>query len=147
MIARLNRCIRLARREEDGLTLIEVLVASIVMVLGATATFGVLAAATKNAQRAKASQVILDLAQEEMERLRSIPYSSLALSTAPGTSSSDLNPNYRVKGSSFALKKSPLAELEPLVLDGNGISPESEFFSGGPSGVTGTVHRYVPWLS
>ena len=63
-----------AVRDESGLTLIEVMVATIVLVLGAMATFGILSAATKNAQRAKASQTVLHLAQEEMERMRSLPY-------------------------------------------------------------------------
>ena len=89
---------------ESGLTIVEVLVAAVVLTLGAAATFGVLGAATKNAQRAKATQVALDLAQEEMERLHSLPYESLAVNSQPATSSQPLNPGYRVKGEEFALE-------------------------------------------
>jgi type II secretory pathway pseudopilin PulG len=133
---------------EAGMTLIEVMIAAMVLVLGAAATFGVLSAATKNAQRAKSSQIALDLAQEEMERMRSLPYDALAISEAPTPETDPLSPNSRVTGGSFALQRQPPGEYEPLVIDPNGISPESSFSSGNPEGeggVTGTVYRYVVW--
>jgi hypothetical protein len=132
---------------EAGLTIIEVVVAAVVLAMGAMATFGILASAAKNSQRAKATQVALDLAQEEMERLRAIPYDDLAISRVPTPSTSSLSPNYRVAGTSFALQRSPVGESEPLVVAESGFSPESEFVSGNPKagGVTGTMYRYVVW--
>src|SRR3954454_5842412 len=88
-------------RHEDGFTLIEVLVAAVILVMASMAVFGVLAAATRNAQRAQATQVALDKAQEEIEKLHSIPYGELALFKAPSPSSSPLNSNYRVSGNEF----------------------------------------------
>jgi len=147
MRSRLDKRIA-ALRDEAGMTIVEVLVAAIVLVLGSAATFGILGAATKNAQRAKATQVALHIAQEELERLHGLPYGNLALSSLPTGSSDPLNPNHRVSGSQFALMRSPLGDYGTLVLDAdNGFSPESEFVSGNPeaSGVTGTLHRYVVW--
>jgi hypothetical protein len=135
-------------RSEVGLTIIEVLVAAVVLVMGAAATFGVLGAATKNAQRAKSTQVALDLAQEELERLHSLPYESLALNSPPKPASNPLNPGFRVKGSEFALKRSPVGSYGPLAIDAEkGISPESEFFSGDTEhgGIRGKLYRYVVW--
>lgn len=136
-----------AGQGERGLTIIEVLVAALILALGAMATFGVLAAATKNAQRAKASQVALDLAQEEMERLRAIPYDHLGLSSLPAHASNSLNPNFRVQAATFALRRSPVGEYGPLVSNEAGFSPQSEYFSGNPNagGTTGTIYRYVVW--
>lgn len=134
--------------DEAGLTIVEVLVAAVVLVLGSAATFGILGAATKNSQRAKATQVALHLAQEELERLHGLPYDSLALNAAPTSSSNPLNPNYRVKGSQFALDRNPVGDYGTLVLNAEkGIGTESDFFSGDPEagGVTGTLHRYVVW--
>lgn len=147
IVARLSKRMLVAAREETGLTLIEVMVAAVILVLGAMATFGILSAATKNAQRAKASQATLHLAQEEMERMRSLPYGKLAVSSVPAASSNPLNPNSRILGSTFALRKTPPGESEPLVVDPEGISPQSPFSVGSPSGggVTGTVFRYVVW--
>jgi hypothetical protein len=133
---------------ESGLTIIEVVVGAVVLVLGAGATFGVLAAATKNSQRAKATQVALDLAQEELERLHSIPYENLALNTQPKTASTPLNPGYRVKGLEFAVQRSPVGAYAPLAFDfDRGVSPESKFFSGNAEegGIRGTLYRYVVW--
>jgi hypothetical protein len=136
------------RRGERGMTLIEVVVAALVLTMAAMASFALLASATKNAQRARSTQVALDLAQEEIERLRSIPYEDLALSSYPQPSPSKLNPGFRVQGTQFALKRSPLGEYAPLVKAiGTGFSPESSFSSGNPSsgGITGTIYRYVVW--
>jgi type II secretory pathway pseudopilin PulG len=133
---------------EAGLTMIEVLVAAMVLVMGAAATFGVLGAATKNAQRAKATQVALDLAQEEMERLHSIAYSNLAVNTMPVPSSNEKSPNFRVSGETFGLRRSPVGAYFPVVVDAEGFSPESSFVAGdveGGGGVKGTIYRYVVW--
>lgn len=133
---------------ETGMTMIEVLVAAVVLVMGAAATFGVLGAATKNAQRAKATQVALDLAQEEMERLHSIPYDELAVNTMPVASSNTKNPNSRVSGSTFALRRSPKGTYLPIDVDAEkGFSPESEFQTGksDEGGIHGTIYRYVVW--
>src|ERR1700754_4649944 len=92
-------------KEEDGFTLIEVLVGAIVLTLAAMGTFGMLAAATRNAQRAQATQVALDKAQEEMEKLHSLSYTQLALTTLPLHQPSPKNPNFRVDGKEFALEK------------------------------------------
>lgn len=143
---------------EAGLTLIEVLVASFVLVLGAAATFGVLGAATKNAQRAKSTQVALDLAQEELERLRTLPYdceevpageSCLAVNRMPEATSNPKDPNSRISGNLFALRRSPLGAYFPVdVIEAEkGVDPESDFFTGDSEngGVRGTLYRYVVW--
>jgi type II secretory pathway pseudopilin PulG len=134
---------------QAGLTMVEVLVAAVVLVMGAAATFGVLAAATRNAQRAKATQVALDLAQEEMERLHSIPYDELAVNVMPTTSSNPKNPNSRMSSGSFALKRgNPNKAYFPMDVNAEtGFSPASEFFTGDSEhgGVRGTLYRYVVW--
>lgn len=156
-IARFNRWIRLARDEEDGLTLIEVLVASIILALAAMATFGVLAATTRNAQRAQATQVALDKAQEEMEKLQTVPYEKLALKSLPEHEGSPLNPNYRVDGKNYAVKRDPLGQYGEMVRDGGsyyGISPDVKKIEGeimfGPfpfeeGTVSGEIYRYIVW--
>jgi hypothetical protein len=134
---------------EAGLTMIEVLVAAVVLVMGAAATFGILGAATRNAQRAKATQVALDLAQEEMERLHSIPYEELAVNVMPTFSNDPQSPNSRMNSGSFALKRgNPNEAYFPVDVNAEaGFSPESEFFTGDTEhgGIKGTLYRYVVW--
>ncbi|MFL5834255.1 MAG: hypothetical protein ACJ76B_09775 [Solirubrobacterales bacterium] len=141
-------------RSEEGLTIIEVVVAALVLALAAMATFGVLTAATKNAQRAKASQVALDRAQAEMETLRSLEDSQLALTAAPPHSSSELSPNFRVSGGTFATVRQPVGSYANLVVNGGSeygsdtieggiVSPGPTAFTSGD--VKGKIYRYVVW--
>jgi prepilin-type N-terminal cleavage/methylation domain-containing protein len=143
---------------EAGFTLIEVLIAAVILALASLAVFGVLAAATRNAQRATATQVALDAAQEEMEKLHSLSYSELALTTPPETSSNLDDPNYRYKPASrtFYLQREPMAEPATIVREGGEIWGKEEetideaavipgpvpFESGN---VKGKLYRYVVW--
>ena len=96
----------MARRldSENGFTIIEVIVAALVVTLAAMATFGILSAATKNTYRAKQTQVALDRAQQELEALRGLNSNEVALTTTPLHSSNVLDPNYRIKNGKFAMK-------------------------------------------
>lgn len=127
--------------------MIEVVVAAVVLAVGALATFGVLSAAIKNAQRGKATQVALNLAQEEMEELHRLRYDQLGLTRLPSASASPLNPNNRISGSGieFALHRDPLGDYAPLVRIEDGMEPESTFRAPDAEhgGVSGTVFRYV----
>ena len=155
MIVRLSRYVRIARQEE-GLTLIEVLVAAIVLALAAMATFGVLAAATRNAQRAQATQVALDKAQEEMEKLHTLSYDELALTVAPQHRTSPLNPNYRINANGeFAVRRDPLGQYADMVVQNDPLwgtekRVEDAVVTPGPipfqeGNVSGELYRYVVW--
>jgi type II secretory pathway pseudopilin PulG len=138
------------------MTIVEVIVAAVVLALGALATFGVLSSATKNNQRAKASQVALNRAQQEIETLRSLENDQLAMTGAPPPSTAPLNPNFRVNANSetFALLREPPSEYAPLVVkntplygggfvEGGIVSPGPTPFTSGD--VSGKIYRYVVW--
>jgi len=146
---------RLAK-QEAGFTIVEVLVAIVVLVMGALATFSLLSAATRNTDRAQASQVALDLAQQELEALRSLSNEELALTSRPPSSSDPLDPDYRVSnGGRFAIDREPRSVYRNLVVNGGEIEGESgkvvekgvvkpsEKFEVGD--VHGSIHRYVVW--
>jgi len=148
------------RREIDreaGFTIIEVLVAIVILVIGALTTFSLLSAANRNTDRAKASQVALDLAQQELEALRSLSNEELALTVTPPHSSNSLDPDYRISSGKFAIVREPLGSYRKLVVNGGEIEGESEkTVEGGvvqPSegfetgDVSGTIHRYVVWAN
>jgi Tfp pilus assembly protein PilE len=141
---------------EDGFTIIEVLIAALVLVMGAFATFGVLRAATLNTQRAKATQVALDRAQQELEALRSIPNKELAMTASPPHSTDSKSPDYRVSGGTFALTREPPGNYANMVVNGGSLYGEPEHaieggkVSPGPTSfssgdVTGEIYRYVVW--
>src|SRR4051794_27144010 len=116
---------RRIRDREAGFTIVEVLVAILILAIGAMTTFALLSAATRNAQRAKASQIALEFAEQEMEYLRSLENSHLALTATPPHSPNSLNPDYRVSGVTFALARQPVANYRNLVVN------EGSLYGGG----------------
>jgi prepilin-type N-terminal cleavage/methylation domain-containing protein len=145
--------------EQEGFTIIEVLVALFIVSIAAMVTFSLMSTATRNAQRAKANQVAVEFAEQELERLRSEPDERLAMTTVPSRSTDSGNPNYRIRGNEFALAREPLGEYGKLVhvggeIEGVGTSEEGGFIVEGavvPSekfesgDVKGRVYRYVVW--
>jgi prepilin-type N-terminal cleavage/methylation domain-containing protein len=149
---------RTTLKSEGGFTMVEVLVAILIVSIGSMATFGLLTSATRNAQRAKASQVALEYAEQELEFLRSMEDKNLALTATPPPSAQSLNPDYRVRegvgGSEFALNRSPLGNYRELVVNegplyggsqisGGTVSPGPTPFTSGD--VSGKVYRYIVW--
>jgi type II secretory pathway pseudopilin PulG len=141
-------------RKEEGFTIVEMVVTALVLSLGAAAVFTMLSSATKNTQRAKSTQVALDLAQHELEKLRGIPNSQLALTRPPSHVAYALNPSFRVSGSTFALIRQPPSEYQQLVVNGDSlqvggkietgvVDPGPEPFTSGD--VTGEIYRYIVW--
>ncbi|MGN6587108.1 MAG: type IV pilus modification PilV family protein [Solirubrobacterales bacterium] len=147
--------IRRLCKSEEGFTIIEVLIAALILVLGALATFGILASAMVSSQRAKGSQVALDRAQQEMEYLRSLSDEELALAAAPVSSTEAANPDYRVKNGKFAIKRgTPPSEYKELVIKGGVRYPDETLEEGvvspGPTSftsgdVSGKVYRFIVW--
>lgn len=144
------------RTREAGFTIIEVVVATLVLTLGALATFGLLSSARKNTERAKATQVALDLAQQELEALRYLTSEERAMTATPQHSENPLSPNYRVNDAKgeFALTREPPGDYEELVVkgrplygggvvSGGAIDPGPTPFTSGD--VSGDVYRYVVW--
>lgn len=140
---------------EAGFTIVEVLVASVLLVVGALTTFGLLSAATRNTERAKETQVALNLAQQELEALRSLGNEELAMTATPAHSNDPLEPNYRVSNGTFAVIREPRSSYRQMVVNGGSVEGESEHvieegvvvpserFENGD--VSGTIHRYVVW--
>lgn len=136
--------------------MVEVLVAALILSIAAMTTFGLLSSATKNTVRAKATQVALDRAQQEMEKLHSLTNKQLAMTSVPAHASSDLDPGYRVKagGGTFALSRSPIGEYEEMVYNGGSligggtvqggvVNPGPVSFTSGD--ISGEVYRYIVW--
>jgi type II secretory pathway pseudopilin PulG len=151
--------IRVASRE-DGLTIVEVIVAALILAIGALTTFGLLSSATKNTQRAKASQVAQDRAQQELERIRALSEEERALTATPPHSNNELDPNFRVNATAatFGVTRQPPGSYRKLVVNGGTfygrtgedalikkgiVDPGPTHFSSGD--VSGDIYRYIVW--
>jgi Tfp pilus assembly protein PilV len=82
---------------EDGFTIIEVLVAALVLVVGILGMVGAFDSARKLDLLSERRTSIAHRAQLEIERLQTVAYSKLALNAAPTHSAENTNPNYYVQ--------------------------------------------------
>jgi len=135
--------------DQHGFTLIEVLVAAVVLTLGSLAVFTVFASAIKNVQRGRETQVGISVAQREMEKVRSLKYAEVLLKSAPESSTEAESPNSRVNTArtEYNLSRTGTASWAKLATAATGetgaVEPKSETFSVGGTPVT--VYRYVVW--
>lgn len=147
---------------EEGFTLLEVLIAAFILVLGALAVFMTFTVAIHNIQRSRDTQVALSVAQREMEKVRSIPYDQVVMTAAPKVSAEAGSPALRVSETEFALNKSG-TEKAPLAIATAGVcttekpcvnnEPASSCVGGTSPGTfsngsaTGAVYCYVTTLN
>lgn len=138
---------------EDGMTLIEVVVAGLILVAGALGVLGIVDAGTRNVFRSEQGQVVSNLLQQEIEKLRQVPYEELALTSLPVHSTDSANPDSRVASLDFFYTGRNGTGLKPLVyntdvsggetIEGGTVDPGPTSFQVGD--LKGTVHRYVVW--
>ena len=139
---------------DDGFTVIEVMIAALLLAISAIAVFGLVDAASRNNYRSQQSQVVNDRLQQEMEKLKQVPYDQLALTSLPTHSSASNDPNSRVSGTTFNVSQSG-SNYEGLVYNGGnsqeaGGTVSSGAVAPGPTSfqdgdVKGIVYRYVTW--
>lgn len=140
------------RREIDalvrqfGFTLVETVVAVLILMLAALATFALFDVGTRTTLRAEGRQSMLNVAQRELEELRDLDYGKLALTVAPSTESDETSPASRIDGSSFELSDGSSAELVVNGSDGvagGTVIPGPEPFQHGD--INGTIYRFIVW--
>jgi len=139
---------RLYRRlaDERGLSIVEVVVAALLLVLGALAVFQLVDVAARSSYRAEQSQVSSNLLQREMERVKSAEQSDMAvtltdpngcMTNLPSELSSRLSGSWATEGSEF--------DGSPRVLpeeDGGYFEPCESITTGD---VTSTLYRVITW--
>jgi hypothetical protein len=126
---------------EEGLTVIEVVVAGMILVIGGLGVLGIVDAASRNTFRAEQRQVVSNVLQREMEKIKALPYDEIALSSLPSKEGGENDPGSRVSGSAFYVNRNGTA-LKPLVAGGSVLTGPEVFDVGD---VSGTIYRYVVW--
>ena len=148
------------RREERGLTVVEGVIAAMLLVVGALGVLQLFDASTRNTFRAEQSQVVNNQLQAELEEIKQLPYDQIAMTGYPGASADPKDPRSRVANTVFAVDRSgapgsqqelvvnggpiPAAPVSQVVAGGV-ISPEPTPFSTGD--VSGQIYRFVTWTS
>jgi hypothetical protein len=146
---------RRALAEEGGFAIIEAVVAALILVVSALAIYDAYDASSRGTYRAQQNQVELGQAQQEMERIRSLPYDDINMTSLPNHDPDPTTPFYRVQSGSFDLNRSGSPNFAPLVVNGGTnfagdgplagglIDPGPEPFQNG--NVSGKIYRFVVW--
>jgi type II secretory pathway pseudopilin PulG len=142
-------------REEAGVTLVETLVAAIILVVGLLGVLQVFDTSTRNTFRAEERQVAINVAQRELEEIRNLDYKAVALTSVPSGSDAQNDPRSRVSGTRFDVNDDgSFPPAEEMVINGGPlhdggqvsggvVSPEPEPFESGD--ISGHVFRFVVW--
>ena len=145
--------IRNRTRDERGMTMIEVVVAALILIMGSLAVLTLVDTAAKSTYRAEQGQVVSDRLQQELEEIKNLPYDEVALTGLPADTSNTAIPSWRVSGSSFASTQTG-GGMQPLVVNGGAlyaggtiaggvVNPAPETFDSGD--ISGTIYRFVTW--
>lgn len=139
---------RRQRSGEAGFTLVEVLVAIVLLATGALAVMQVFDTSIRNNYRANESQVMINRAQRELEAIRDLDYKEVALTAMPTSARDAKDPRSRVLGGSFALNRDGTNPAELVVngapgVDAGVMDPGPEPFTDGD--ISGEIYRFVVW--
>jgi Tfp pilus assembly protein PilV len=137
------RRLRRVAKGEEGFTIIEVLVAAFIVVVGSLAVFLSLATSIRGVQRSKEVQQGVSVAQREMERVRAEPFANIGLPAKLTKSSETISPLNRVSssGTEFNVTRSGTAKNLPLIINGTVANKLEGVRS--PDGTEATVYRFV----
>jgi hypothetical protein len=140
-------------KREDGLTMVEVMVAALILVIGSIAVLALVDTAARSTFRAEQGQVVSDRLQQEMEEIKGLPYEEIALTAMPADSANTKVPSWRVSGGNFATSQTG-SGLQPMVVNGGtlyeggtvstgAVDPTPESFDSGD--ISGTIYKFVTW--
>ena len=110
----------------DGFTVIEVLVASVILIVGVLGVFGALDSARVLALVSERQTSLAHRAQQELERLQSMPYAAVAMTAAPPAASGcpsplsavyPTSPDCYVNGGALVYDRADTSKTEPLAID------------------------------
>lgn len=147
--------------QEHGFTLVEMLVAVLLLSIGIVTTIGVFTSSKKLSLSAQRHEIAIHQGQRAIEYMRSVPYDDLGLSSAPAVANRLETDTNRIgyfngvsttDGSLFTARSlagvNPavsehfvLTDTEPTAL----VNPTPQAFSVGTANISGKVYRYVTW--
>jgi len=158
----LMRGSRTAGRRDAGFTLVEVLVAVLVLSVGILGVFGALVSANQLSSGAQVHDAAVSFAEQQLDNLRqelyAVTYTNFGMSGDPTADSSNANdPNYYVSTTSagtpclLAQGDSPAGWCEPFVTQPSTLCassycvPDTPQTISGYQGLTGTYDVYVTY--
>jgi prepilin-type N-terminal cleavage/methylation domain-containing protein len=136
--SRAPRLPRGPRRSEDGFTLVEVLVAVIVLAVGILGAARLVASSEASTLDAELQQLATEEAEQAVEDVRALDYEAIGHATG----------NPANNGDPWQAPAATAAEDIVIAASGTGVLPTRSFSvqrGGGKPPVTGTIETYVTW--
>ena len=144
-----ERLLRRVLRDESGMTLIELLVAAVLIAVGIVALFTVFDSSRGLITTSEKNDVAAHQGETEMEQILGLPYASVALTAAPAHSVTTTDPDYYVQPSgSYQWDQSATPKpADPMVVDpAAGALTHLSGWNDGQSRLSGSIYRYVTWV-
>src|ERR671916_306065 len=147
MAERLGQRLRAALAREDGFTMVELLMAIMVLAVGMVALISSFDHSRDLVSVAEKTEVASHRAQRELERIVSMPYPSVAHPSSPGSSPSSADPAFYVSGTGYQYDQGstgPQSETLAVVPGGSiGASPGS--WTDSETRLTGRIQSFITW--
>jgi len=136
------------RRDERGFSLIEVVLAATVCLVGLMAVISTFDSSRRLVSASERTEVVSQRAERAIEQAISRPYAEIGLQAtpAPAHSTDPDHPNNRIAtgGGSYQWSTSP-SQYSALVMGGTGKLEHSSSWSDDASRLSGNVYRYVTY--
>jgi Tfp pilus assembly protein PilV len=164
-----RRVLRGRAGASDGFTIIEVLVASLVMTIGLVAMFSNFSSSQKLGSSAEAHQNAVALAEGEIERIRTLSWKEMAMREIPARSAESTNPTHNevspatakctsMGGSAKELENCfewKSGSNEPMVYDSTSLDKTENprvvkvvgTLKAGANRQTFKVYRFITWVT
>ncbi len=132
-------------REESGITMVEVMIAVVVLLGGIAVFVSVIPSSARLSQTATRSEQASAAAERELERIRGLPFSQIGLAALPsqepnplGTSSNPRSPSYWLNGNRYRIANN-WTDAASGTMTGTPAAGEVLWTSGGTLASTGTL--------
>jgi type II secretory pathway pseudopilin PulG len=137
--------------QEDGFTLVELLIAAVILVVGIFAVIASFDAVRRLGTNNESQTVRAQVAEKDLQQIISQGYDAIGLSSTPTHSTDPNNPNYYVINgtpSKFQWDLTNSTRTENLCTSSTSctgsIAPGPTAWSSG--GESGSIYRYVTWV-
>jgi prepilin-type N-terminal cleavage/methylation domain-containing protein len=162
-MANLPHTLRRPLAAEAGFTLVEVLVAIVILAVGAIAVVSTFDSSRKLTTDAEIRDVAATLARGEIERLESLSWSNIALAAAPTKNSgaTTTDPTYYISttgcpgsaASCYQWDSSSTSSREAFVINASTTEANPKTWeeaistSNGSVRVSGSIYRFITWVN
>ena len=133
-------------RAEDGFTLIEILVAIMLLSGAVIALMTTFDHSRRTTTTAEAQGAAVQVAEKHLEQIAGMDYDQIGLGSAPSSSLDPAHPNYWVSNSTPAgFRWDPNSPATEPIVTGGSVSNSRGTW--GSSRLSGSVYAYVTWVN